>query len=80
MNKNIKVIRKLQHIIGNPSNRIFIQYIQNKKIPNFSVDISDINTPEEIFGPYMGSIRGKKSRSKPKPVEIHYTKISEYIM
>ena len=66
-----KISCKLQRIIGCPSVRGFIQYIQNNKIPNLPVPVTGIKTAEYIFVPDMVPIKGKTSRSKPKPVEIH---------
>jgi hypothetical protein len=66
--EDAKVARKLYHILGCPT-------VENKAIlrqniiKNCPVTIEDVVTAEKIFGPDIGSLKGKSTRSKPIPVK-----------
>ena len=71
MHKKAKVDRKIQQIIGWPSIRRFIKYIQNNNIPNLTFTLTDIKATYDIFVPDVGSIKGKTDVLKTKTVEVH---------
>ena len=53
---------KTHQIIGQPSIRDYIRYVENNLIPNCPVTRSDIIATEHIFGPDVGSLKGKTMR------------------
>ena len=63
-----KQARRLYHSIGAPSLRNFKYLIKSNQIQDCPVTVADINNAEKIFGPDVSYIKGKTTRSKPKPV------------
>ena len=63
--------RKTQQIIGRPSMRDYIRYVENNLIPNFPVTRRDIVAAEHIFGPDIGSLKGKTTRRRPIVVGLY---------
>ena len=63
--------RKTQQIIGRPSVRDYIRYVENNLIPNCPITRRDILTAEHIFGPDVGSLKGKTSRRQPRGVGLY---------
>ncbi len=58
--------RKLQAIIGRPSVRHYKQIVDRNLLPNCPVGQCDIDAAEDIFGPDVGSLKGKTVR-RPTP-------------
>lgn len=54
-----KGARNLQTSIGCPSTRNFIDIVNNNLVPNCPVTKRDIMAAEDIFGPNLGSLKGK---------------------
>ena len=61
---------ELQKIIGRPSAQDLINYIDKNVIPNFPVTRQDILRVEDIFGPNIGLVKGKTTRTTQKHVEV----------
>ena len=59
-----KLARQLQIRIGRPSTRQFGNIIENNMIPNCPVTVGDIQKAEDIFGPDLGSLKGKTVRQR----------------
>ena len=51
--------RKLQGIIGRPSDRTFKDIVNRNLLPNCPNNSRDINAAADIFGPDIGSLKGK---------------------
>jgi hypothetical protein len=68
-----EVARALQSKIGRPSTREFIQIVNNNLLPNCPVTQRDILAAEDIFGPDIGSLKGKTVRRRPHPVTTDLT-------
>ena len=68
--KMAELARSIQDKIGRPSLRAYINIIKNNLLPNIPISINDVLNAERIFGPNLGSIKGKTVRSKPSPVKI----------
>ncbi len=62
--KHAGVARHLQNVIGRPSTRDFLNMVGSNLLPNCPITIKDIMTAEEIFGPNIGSLKGKTVRRK----------------
>ena len=63
--------RKTQQIIGRPSMRDYIRYVENNLIPNCPVTRRDIVAAEHILGPEVGSLKGKTTRRRPLGVGLY---------
>ena len=58
--------RKIQSLIGRPSTRTYKAIVDANLLPNCPVTRRDITAAEDIFGPDVGSLKGKTVR-KPVP-------------
>ena len=63
-----KKARQLYHAIGTPTTRNFKFILRQNLIRNCPVTVEDVNIAEKIYGPDVGSLKGKTTRQKPKPV------------
>ena len=75
-----KLARKIQKIIGRPSTKTFLSIIDGNLLPNCPVTRADILAAERIFGPEVGSLKGKTVRKTPAAVESDILAIPESIM
>jgi len=57
--------RELQIMIGRPNTKHFIQIVTSNQLPNCPVTRADIIAAEHIFGPDVGSLKGKTVRRRP---------------
>jgi hypothetical protein len=57
--------RELQSKIGRPSTKHFIRIVTSNQLPNCPVTRADIIAAEHIFGPDIGSLKGKTVRRRP---------------
>ena len=72
--------RNIQKIIGRPSTRDFMKIVDNHLLPNCPITRRDIIAAEHIFGPDVGSLKGKTVRSTPIPVNMSLVDIPSTIM
>jgi hypothetical protein len=56
--------RRIQNVVGRPSTRDFLKIVEGGMLRNCPVSRNDIMTAEDIFGPNLGSLKGKTVRSK----------------
>ena len=75
-----QLARRIQRMIGRPSTRDFLHFVDNNLIPNCPITRDDILAAEHIFGPDLGSLKGKTVRWKPHPVKVHMANIPATIM
>jgi hypothetical protein len=54
--------RKIQRITGRPSTQAFIKILNSNSLPNSPVTYHDVIAAEDIFGPDIGSLKGKTVR------------------
>jgi hypothetical protein len=72
--------RKIQKIIGRPNTLHFMKKVDNILLPNCLITRRDIATAETIFGPDVGSLKGKIVYQSGTPVATNYTDIPATIM
>ena len=72
--------RQIQKTIGRPSTRTFINIIEKKLLANCPVTRRDIEIAEEIFGPDVGSLKGKTVRRGGERVNTHLVDIPATVM
>ena len=77
--ENAKKARKIYETLGYPSKDDFKNLIKNNMLYNCPITISDIETAEDIFGPDIGALKGKVTRTKPAPVSTNYIEIPDNI-
>ena len=78
--------RQIQQIMGRPSTRSYRNIIDKNLLPNCPITRRNILAAEEIFGPDVGSLKGKTVRSSnthinPHIIDItaeHYVLISKH--
>ena len=68
-----EVARALQRKIGRPTTRDFIHIVNHNLLPNCPVTQRDIMAAEDIFGPDLGSLKGKTVRRRPHSVTTDIT-------
>ena len=71
---------KLQCIIGCPSTKAFLQIIDMNLLPNCPISHVDVLNVEHIFGPDVGSLKGKTVQQSPHPVQITTFNVPAHIM
>jgi len=71
---------KLQDIIGRPSTEDYRKYVEGNMIPNCNVTRQDILRAEDIFGPNLGSVKGKTTRQPTSHINITWTQVPEDIL
>ena len=62
----VKIARALQHRIGGPMMKDFIHYVTTNLIPNCPITVRDIKNANFVWGPDLGSLKGKTMR-QPSP-------------
>jgi len=64
-----ELAQKIQHVIGHPSIKEYIQIIKRNLIPNCPITGDDIMAAEKIFGPDVGILKGKTVRKGTEQVD-----------
>jgi hypothetical protein len=70
-----KKARELYYSLGTPSLKDFKAMVTMNFIKNNPISLEDIKLAESIFGPDIGSLKGKTTRKKPVPVVSDYIEI-----
>jgi len=65
----------LQSTIGRPSTEDFIRYVEGNMIPNCNITRDDIIWAEDIFGPNLGSLKGKTTKGPTQHVNTSWTSV-----
>ena len=72
--------RNIQKIIGRPSTQAFIKIVNNNQLPNCPITSRNIMVTEKIFGPDVGSLKGKTVRHTSDRVDLQIFDILASIM
>jgi len=64
----------MQDVVGRPSTEDFIKYVEGNMIPNCNITRQAILRTEVIFGPNLGSVKGKTTRHPMEHVNITWAK------
>ncbi|MGC9176786.1 MAG: hypothetical protein ACP5F1_06910, partial [Thermoplasmata archaeon] len=67
--EDAKRARKLYHIVGCPTVENFINILRQNIIQNCPVTPADVDLAEKIFGPDIGTLKGKTTRKAPPRVK-----------
>jgi hypothetical protein len=59
---------QLQIGVGRPSTKDFLRIVARNQLPNCPITRDDILVAEDIFGPDIGSLKGKTTQRKPHQV------------
>jgi hypothetical protein len=62
--------RTLYRMLGRPSERIFKHMLNHGLIHNTDITAEDVTRAHDIYGPEIGSLKGKTVRSTPQPVRL----------
>ena len=57
-----EMARKIHNIIGRPSHKDFLRIVDNNLLLNCPITPKDVLAAEDIFGPNLGSLKGKTVR------------------
>ncbi len=60
--------RKFQHVMGSPPLRNLKYFIRQGLVDNCPVTTKDLDIAEKIYGPDVSTLKGRSTRSKPKPI------------
>ena len=72
--------RELQVTMGRPSTATFVEVLKNNGILNCPVTPADVEAAEQIFGPDIGSLKGKTTRRNPPIVDSPITSVPTTIL
>lgn len=78
--KRAEAARRLMAIIGRPSETQMCDILNGRQLSNCDVKAQDVINARRIFGPDVGSLKGKTVRQKEPHVELSITPIPEDIM
>jgi hypothetical protein len=67
-------------VIGRPSTHTYLAIVDNNLLPNCPVTRTDILAAEVVFGPYLGSLKGKTVRKDTDHVHPEYENIPRELM
>jgi hypothetical protein len=62
--------RQLYKMLGRQSERVFKHMLNHQLIKNTDVTSADVSRATDIYGPDVGSLKGKTVRASPSPVKL----------
>jgi hypothetical protein len=78
--KQATLTRKLQNVIGRPLARSFLNIVEKNLLKDCPVLREDAPAAEDIFGPNVGALKGKRVRQNGERVRPEYEDIPKHIM
>ena len=76
----VKAARKLYHAVGTPTVDDLKSMIRMNLIRNNVVTTADVNLATKTFGPDIGAIKGKTTRTRPVPVVSNIIEIPDELL
>ncbi len=73
--EKVKKARRLQGMVGKPTERKFAGMVCEKLIVNCPVTVTNVDNANRIFGPGLANLRGKTTRTKPECIRVNYIEI-----
>ena len=73
--RQAEAARRLQQAIGRPSDRRLKEIIAARALPNCTVTEQDVDNARLIFGPDIGSLKGKTVRKNADHVELKLSSV-----
>jgi hypothetical protein len=70
--KKAEEARRLQTVLGYPSDKALVRMISSGGMVNSPISVHDVYNAVRIWGPNLGSLKGKTTRSKPNVVTIEH--------
>jgi hypothetical protein len=78
--KRAKIARKLYKAMGTPTVDNLKAMIRTNLIKNNAVTTDNVNLATKAYGPDLGAIKGKTTRSKPTPVTSNIVEIPDELL
>jgi len=78
--KKAQEARRLQGMIGIPTDREFAGMVREKLIANCPINVKDIQNANHIFGPDRANLRGKQTQTSPEHVRVDYVNVPRSFM
>ena len=72
--------RNIQKMVGRPTTREYLKIIEGNLLPNCPVTREDVLIAEKIFGPDVGSLKGKTVRQGTEHVDISAIPVPSELM
>ena len=81
-NDNLRALRarELQLMMGRPSTTTFVEALKNNRLSNCPVTPADVEAAEQIFGPDIGSLKGKTTRWNPPIIDSPITSVPASVL
>eukprot|EP00957_Ditylum_brightwellii_P090817 6915405-Ditylum_brightwellii.AAC.1 len=73
--KQATLTRKIYGMVGRPSPTNFKHMVQMKLLPRCPITVDDVKNTDFLFGPDVGALKGKTTRTSPDLVVSNYIDI-----
>jgi hypothetical protein len=74
-----RISQKVQNVISRPSTQQFLSILRGNLLPNCPLTPNDITAAEDIFGPDIGSLKGKQVPLTPDVVHFNVPEMPAFI-
>ncbi len=73
--KRTREARRIQGMIANPTEREFTGIVCENFLTNCPITVCNVDNANQIFGPNLANLRGKKTSAKPDHIRVKYARI-----
>ncbi len=70
--ERVREVQRIQGMIANPTEKEFSGMVREQLLTICPVTVSDIDNANQIFGPDVASLRGKRTLTKPDCIQVKY--------